>query len=87
MKRQRFIPGRANSTCKGPVACWKNQGRLLWLECKKERESVAHDRVREVRRDQNMQGPDGYFKGVHFLLRAVSSPGFKSGSDLIPFMF
>ena len=32
---------RGTSMYKGPVACWDNQGRPLWLERKRERETAA----------------------------------------------
>lgn len=41
--------------------------------------------LREVRRGSNTQTLDVYFKGVHFLLRAME--GFELGSDLIQFTF
>lgn len=41
-----FYPMQRNGTCKGPVAYWRNQGRLLGLEHQRRREN---DMVREVR--------------------------------------
>lgn len=76
MKRQCFI------ACRGGQACTRvpwhvgrtREGCCAWSAREKGKLRL-NDSIREVRRDQNMQGLDGYFKSVYFLLRAVSSHG------------
>ena len=76
MKRQCFI------ACRGGQACTRvpwhvgrtREGCCAWSAREKGKLRL-NDSVREVRRDQNMQGLDGYFNSVYFLLRAVSSHG------------
>lgn len=76
MKRQCFI------ACRGGQACTRvpwhvgrtREGCCAW-SAREKGKLWLNDSVRDVRRDQNMQGLDGYFKSVYFLLRAVSSHG------------
>ena len=76
MKGQCFI------ACRGGQACTRvpwhvgrtREGCCAWSAREKGKLRL-NDSIREVRRDQNMQGLDGYFKSVYFLLRAVSSHG------------
>ena len=76
MKRQCFIARRGGQAC--TRVPWHvgttREGRCGWSAREKGKLRL-NDRVREVRRDQSMQGLDGYFKSVYFLRRAVSNHG------------
>ena len=68
MKRQCFIARRGGQACtRVPWHVGRTREGCCAWSAREKGKLRLNDSVREVRRDQNMQGLDGYFKSVYFL--------------------